>query len=62
MMKKPEWILGSSENDQVGSFHKVLSIYGQILNNQKIYNEKVKIAMKQHIQTLETNSLFMNNR
>lgn len=52
MLSKPEYILGSSEHEQVVGLHKVLSIYGQVLNNQKIYNEDVKIKMKSHILSL----------
>ena len=62
MINRPEFILGTTENDQVSGLHKVLAIYGSILNNQKIYNADVKAKIKQHILSLQTNSLFMHNK
>ena len=38
MINRPEFIIGTNENDQITGLHKVLSTYGNILNNQKIYN------------------------
>jgi hypothetical protein len=62
MLNKPVLVLGETPESQLANLTKVLSIYGAILNNHKIYNDAVKLKMKQHINSLQSNAIFTANQ
>jgi hypothetical protein len=41
---------------------KVLSIYGTLLNNHKLYNDNIKLKMKSHVISLQSFPLFTSNQ
>jgi hypothetical protein len=61
MINKPELILGSGPETQLVNLTKVLSIYGTILNNHKLYNDNIKLKMKAHLVSLQSLPLFTAN-
>ena len=62
MLNKPELILGTTPESQITNLAKVLSIYGSILNNHKIYNDSVKLKMKNHVFSLQSSPIFAGNQ
>jgi hypothetical protein len=55
MLMKADLILGT---DKINNLKKVLTIYGEITGNKKLYNETVAIKIKQHIGLLQGDQLF----
>lgn len=62
MLNKPELLLGSAPESQLPILAKVLSVYGHILNNHKIYNDEIKNKIKLHLNNLKAFPLFVNNQ
>ena len=55
MLQKPELILG---NDKIAELHKVLTIYGEITGNKKLYNDAVAGKIKEHVSLLKGDQFF----
>ena len=62
MLNKPELILGTAPEGQLTQLIKVLSTYGSILNNQKLFNDAIKKKMKTHLFGLQSSPLFASNQ
>lgn len=62
MLNKPELILGTAPEAQLGQLIKVLSTYGSILNNQKLFNDSIKQKIKTHLFSLQSSPLFSSNQ
>lgn len=58
MLKKPEWMLGTTDESMIYGIVRVLKTYGVILNNHKIYNDEIKNKMKQHVMSLPQVPIF----
>lgn len=58
MTSRPDFILGENRLEGI---KKVLSIYGEITGNKKLYNETVATKLKQHIQALNADPFFSQN-
>jgi hypothetical protein len=61
MLKKPELILGNIPEAQLGNLIKVLTVFGTILNNHKIYDKNIESKIKNYLFSLQSLPLFANN-
>lgn len=55
MINKPELIIGE---DKIAGLNKVLSIYGEITGNKKLYNDAVESKIKAHLAILKGDVFF----
>jgi hypothetical protein len=62
MQNNPTVLIGDDEPSQVAGLQKVLSVYGNILVNGKIYNDEIKKQMKAHVLSLQNVPVFMAHR
>ena len=62
MLNKPKLILGTAPEGQLAQLIKVLSTYGSILNNQKLFNDAIKQKIKTHLFSLQSSALFTSNQ
>ena len=58
MTSQPDYILG---NEIIENTQKVLSIYGEITGNKKLYDEKIAAKIKAHILAMQGDSFFNEN-
>ena len=58
MLTQPDLILG---NDKVAGLHRVLSIYGDITGNKKLYNDAIAKKLKDHVSQLKGDPFFNEN-
>jgi hypothetical protein len=58
MVSSPDFILGANRLEGI---NKVLSIYGEITGNKKLYNETVAAKLKQHLQMINSDPFFSQN-
>jgi hypothetical protein len=58
MMSQPDLILGTNK---VANLQKVLSIYGEIAGNKRLYNEQVSKKIRDHINQLKGDQFFNEN-
>jgi hypothetical protein len=61
MLNKPELILGNVPEAQLANLIKVLSVFGVILNNHKIYDKNIEAKIKTYLFSLQSLPLFTNN-
>lgn len=61
MLNKPELILGTTPEAQLPNLIKLLSVYGTILHNHKIYDDNIKSKMKNYLFSLQSLPLFTAN-
>ena len=59
MREQPDLILG---NDKLGGVQKVLSIYGDIAGNKKLYNEAIAGKMKDKVSLLKGSTRIKERR
>lgn len=58
MISQPDLILGGNK---IINLQKVLSIYGEITGNKKLYNDKVSKKIRDHINQLKGDQFFNEN-
>lgn len=58
MREKPELIIGSNK---LSGIQKVLSIYGDITGNKKLYNEAIAAKLKEQVSLLKGDPFFQEN-
>jgi hypothetical protein len=58
MREQPDLILGANK---VEGLQKVLSIYGDITGNKKLYNDTISIKLKEHVNLLKGDPFFNEN-
>ena len=58
MREQPDLILGS---DKLSGIQKLLSIYGDIAGNKKLYNEAVAAKLKDQVGLLKGDPFFQQN-
>jgi hypothetical protein len=61
MLNKPELILGNVPEAQLSNLIKLLSVFGTILNNHKIYDKNIQEKIKTYLFTLQSLPLFTIN-
>lgn len=61
MLNKPELILGTTPESQLPNLIRLLSVFGTILNNHKIYDDKIKQKIKNYLYGLQSLPLFTAN-
>ena len=49
MLNKDVLILGNSNDSRLLNIVRVLSVYGDLLSNSKIYNDSVKSKIKEYL-------------
>ena len=58
MISQPDLIIGGNKT---AGLQKVLSIYGEITGNKKLYNDGVSLKIKAHIVQLKGDHYFIEN-
>lgn len=58
MRSQPDLIIGANH---IAGLQKVLSIYGEITGNKKLYNDTVATKIKEHIGLLKVDPFFIQN-
>jgi hypothetical protein len=49
MLNKDALILGVTNESRILNIVKVLGVYGDLLSNQKIINDSIKLKIKEHL-------------
>lgn len=61
MLNKDTLILGTTPESRLLNIIKVLSVYGDLLSNAKIYNDQIKNKIKEHLIRINNDELFKSN-
>jgi len=54
-------MLGDTNDRRLQNITRVLSVYGDLLSNAKIYNDAVKNKIKEYLMRINNNELFKVN-
>ena len=60
-MNKDTWVLGNETNERLQNIVRVLSVFGDLLSNAKIYNDSIKNKIKNYLLVVNQNELFQAN-
>ena len=58
MREQPDMILGANK---LQGLQKVLAIYGDITGNKKLYNDTIKLKLKEQVSLLKGDQFFQEN-
>jgi len=61
MLNKDSLMLGDTNDRRLQNITRVLSVYGDLLSNAKIYNDAVKNKIKEYLMRINNNELFKVN-
>jgi hypothetical protein len=60
-LNKDTWVLGNETNERLQNIVRVLSVFGDLLSNAKIYNDSIKNKIKNYLLVVNQNELFQAN-
>ena len=61
MLNKDTLILGVTNESRLLNIVKVLAVYGDLLSNAKIYNDSIKLKIKEYLVKINGEELFKAN-
>ncbi len=61
MLNKDSLVLGENPETRLQNIVRVLSVFGDLLSNAKIYNDSIKIKIKEYLLRINNDELFKVN-
>ena len=61
MLNKDSLVLGENPEIRLQNILRVLSVFGDLLSNAKIYNDSIKIKIKEYLLRINNDELFKVN-
>ena len=61
MLNKDSLVLGENHESRLQNIVRVLSVYGDLLSNAKIYNDSIKSKIKEYLLRINNDELFKVN-
>ena len=61
MLNKDSLVLGENHETRLQNIVRVLSVFGDLLSNAKIYNDSIKIKIKEYLLRINNDELFKVN-
>lgn len=61
MLNRDALILGDSNESRLQNIVRVLTVFGDLLSNSKIYNDSIKNKIKEYLVKVNNDELFKAN-